>query len=145
MRLQTLKTYESICLIPNSQAEITIARERLHWGIFILPLLVFLVAAIPEIILINVFKNLFATLGQIDGSKQPQRSFFWLYAGMIFVGALPGVLALLGAWLSYTKSELLLTSKRLMFRPDFSIKSPANYHWKTWRVFTLQNHCSDES
>lgn len=103
----------------RTEAETTLARERLHWGIFILPLLILLFAAIPEIILINIFKKLFATIEPIGGNTQPQRPFFWLYAMMIFVGAMPGVLALLGAWLSYTKSELLLTSKRLMFRTGF--------------------------
>lgn len=103
----------------STESEITIARERLHPGIFILPVILVFVVVLPEILLIGMFEKMFNLVGQIGGPTQPQRSLSSFYALLILVGMIPGLAALLAAWFSYLKSEITLTNKRLLFRTGF--------------------------
>jgi hypothetical protein len=107
---------------PNAEIETTLARERLHHGIFILPVIAIFALLIPEIIFIGFIQKMFHSISQIGGAKQQIGLPTFFYVLILFVGAAPGLFALLAAWFSYQKSEITLTSKRLIFRAGFLSK-----------------------
>jgi len=96
-----------------SEQETTLATVRLHWGIFIPA--VFVLAALslpllPVIFFVKVMSG-FATL-----NSQPTPSISWIiWLALIPEAVIFGVV-LLVIWLAYLKSEIKLTTKRLIFR-----------------------------
>lgn len=109
----------------KTEAETTLAREQLHWGIFILPVLSLFLIAVPEILFIGFVSKLFKSLGGLGGGTQPKPSLTWFYAFLIFVGAMPGLVAIAAAWISRAKSEITLTNRRLIFRTGFLFRAAA--------------------
>lgn len=102
--------------------ETTLAKVRLHWGIFIPVLLVvfFLVlATVPVLFVVHMMGNMADQMAK-SLNQQPQTSHFgllWvvvLLPDFLFCGAL-----MLGTWISYSKSEVTLTNRRLLFRTGF--------------------------
>lgn len=107
---------------PTTETETTLAHERLHCGIFILPVLTLFVFLIPETFIITMLQKMFHSLSQIGGAKQQTGLPAFFYILILFMGALPGLIGLLAAWVSYRKSEITLTNKRLIFRAGFFSK-----------------------
>lgn len=102
--------------------ETTLAKVRLHWGIFI-PVLLFafcpILAAMPFIFLMH---GLVSGLGQTgmrlnQSPGMPSLNFLWLVPLVPYSVVVVGLL--LATWLSYSKSEVTLTSRRLIFRTGF--------------------------
>ncbi len=98
----------------KSNAEPIMEQRRLHGGIFILPVLGFFAVILPELFLIYLFQKISASFAQM-GIKNGGSSFA-LYAFLIALGTLPGVVILGVTWVAYLKSEITLTSRRLLFR-----------------------------
>ena len=99
----------------DTSNETVLAQRRLHWGIFILPLLAIFalfLATLPVIITFHFMTN---TVSQFTPqTSRPIGGFFVL----IFV--LPQILVclplLLITWVAYLKSNITLTDRRLIFR-----------------------------
>ena len=105
------------------EQEITLAKVRLHWGIFIpalllgfAPMLLWLAIMFPIIFFIH---GMFYAIGQ-NGMPMNQTSglpglqLIWLIPVTVVCMILFGVL--LATWLAYSKSEVILTNRRLLFR-----------------------------
>jgi uncharacterized membrane protein YdbT with pleckstrin-like domain len=95
------------------QQETTLAKVRLHWGIFIPALIVVFilsVAALPMLFVLKGFSNIMAQLN-------PQQSHS---NGILLFAFLPDILIggflLLVTLVAYSKSEITLTNRRLIFR-----------------------------
>jgi len=97
--------------------ETTLAKVRLHWGIFIPVLLFALFPVLVSLPLIFLFHGLFGALSRMGMPANPSINLIWLSA---LVPYLVMVLALvLATWFSYLKSEVTLTNRRLVFRTGF--------------------------
>jgi len=99
------------------QQETTLAKVRLHWGIFI-PVLLF--AFCPVLVLLPfmfMLHGLLNALGQMGVPANPSLNLIWLPALVPYCLVVLGVL--LGTWFSYWKSEVTLTDRRLVFRTGF--------------------------
>ncbi|HEV2695004.1 MAG TPA: PH domain-containing protein [Verrucomicrobiae bacterium] len=94
----------------NNPTEITLAKVRLHWGIFI-PAIMSLVAMLFVGIMLAF---LFHAIGSVfNQSNQPTS---WLPQLMFFVIlAIPVAFLFLQAWLIYSKADITLTNRRLVF------------------------------
>lgn len=88
--------------------ETVIRQERVHPGIFALPVLVFLLFVIPDAVLYLFITHLRRSFGQ-----QPMMP---LGVVLLILPLVPGLILLLVASLAYLKSEVTLTSHRLLFR-----------------------------
>ena len=102
--------------------EITLAKVRLHWGIFI-PVLLFafgpLVALLPLIFILHGFLHSLTQLG-MRVNQSPGIGSLSMISLMPLVPYLVIVIVLiLGTWLSYRKCEVTLTNRRLIFRSGF--------------------------
>jgi uncharacterized membrane protein YdbT with pleckstrin-like domain len=104
------------------QQEITLAKVRLHWGVFI-PVLLFafgpLVALLPLIFILHGFLH---SLTQMEMRVNQSPSIgslnvTWLLPLVPYLVIVIGLL--LGTWFSYLKSEVTLTNRRLLFRTGF--------------------------
>src|SRR5258706_12126859 len=98
----------------DNRSETTLAQERLHWGIFILPLLTVLalfVATLPVLGIVHLMNNMVRQL-----NPQSSSSIGGLFI-LIFVlpETLVGVALLLVTWVAYLKSNITLTDRRLFF------------------------------
>ena len=102
------------------QQETTLAKVRLHWGIFIPVLLFALLPILASVPLIFVFHGLFAALGRMGMPANPSLNLVWLSALVPYFVVVLGLF--LGTWFSYSKSELTLTNRRLVFRTGFLSK-----------------------
>jgi membrane protein YdbS with pleckstrin-like domain len=104
----------------ETQQETTLAKVRLHWGIFV-PVLLCMVglvlAVLPFLFIVHM---LFGMLGQIGGSSNNVSAVpivMWLLTlspCVLIVAAL-----FLVTWFAYSKSEVKLTNRRLLFRTGF--------------------------
>ena len=104
------------------QQERTLAKVRLHWGIFI-PVLLFvfgpLVALLPLIFILHGFLH---SLTQMEMRVNQSPSIgslnvIWLLPLVPYLVIV--IVLLLGTWFSYSKSEVSLTNRRLLFRTGF--------------------------
>jgi len=99
------------------QQERTLAKVRLHWGIFIpVPLFAFcpIVVSLPFWFLMHGLLN---ALGQMGMPANPRLNLMWLPALVPYLVIVLGLV--LGTWFSYWKSEVTLTDRRLVFRTGF--------------------------
>jgi hypothetical protein len=103
--------------------ETILARERLHRGIFILPIILLFAILIPEIILIVLLQNLLQPLFSIAGTAEIGRSLAPFYAIFLVLGATPAIFVFVVTWIAYLKSEATLTDKRLIFRTGLLSRS----------------------
>lgn len=95
--------------------EVTLARERLHWGIFIPPLLLLvllLLVTLPGLFLVHLMSNVMNQLNPQPGKPTGGLFFLIIFLPELLVG-LP---LLLVTWAAYLKSEITLTNRRLIFR-----------------------------
>jgi hypothetical protein len=99
----------------DNQKEITLAQERLHWGIFIPAMLVvalLTLATLPVLFLVHLMSNMMSQL-----NPQPARSIGGLFFLIVFLPEIcVGLPLLLVTWAAYLKSEITLTNRRLIFR-----------------------------
>ena len=101
--------------------EMTLARERLHWGIFIPPMLLLvllLLMTLPVLFVVHSMSNMMSQL-----NPQPAKSIAGLLFLIVFLPEiLVGLPLLLVTWAAYLKSEITLTNRRLIFRTGFVMK-----------------------
>ena len=102
--------------------ETTLAKVRLHWGIFIPVLLVALVpilVSLPFIILAHGLVNSLRQMGMLFSGPAgiPRLNLIWLSALAPFFVIVLGLL--MGTWFTYLKSEITLTDRRLVFRTGY--------------------------
>jgi hypothetical protein len=99
----------------DTRSETTLAQERLHWGIFVWPLLsVFILFVMMSPVLFIVpFMN--KMVGQLNPQINSPISVL-----LILIFVLPQILIslplLLVTWVAYLKSKITLTDRRLIFR-----------------------------
>jgi uncharacterized membrane protein YdbT with pleckstrin-like domain len=106
----------------ESQQETTLAKVRLHWAFFI-PVLGFAVGPILALLpFIFVMRGLLNVLGQMgtrlnQPSGMPSFYLIWLLPLVLYFVIV--LVLLLGTWFTYSKSEVTLTNRRLVFRTGF--------------------------
>ena len=103
--------------VTELQEETTLAKVRLHWGIFI-PVLLF--AFCPVLVLLPfmfMLHGLISALGQMGMPANPRLNLIWLPALVPYCLVVLGLLV--GTLFSYLKSEVTLTDRRLVFRTGF--------------------------
>jgi len=101
----------------ESRQELTLAQERLHWGIFI-PAAIVTVALLIMTLPVLFFLKLTANLaGQF--SPQAHSQSFWVVWLVLIPDVVIAALLFLVTWLAYLKSEVTLTNRRLIFRTGF--------------------------
>ncbi len=104
------------------QEETTLARVRLHWAIFVPLALIALLPILASLPVIFLVHRLLSTLEQ-SGMRfnqppgNPSLGLIWLLPLVPYLVVVLGLL--LGTWLSYSKSEVTLTNRRLLFRTGF--------------------------
>ena len=104
------------------QQETTLAKVRLHWGIFI-PVVLWafglVVASLPFMLIGNALgKDLSQMEMRFNQSAGiPRLNLIWLSVLVPYFVIVLGLL--LGTWFSYLKSEVTLTDRRLVFRTGF--------------------------
>jgi uncharacterized membrane protein YdbT with pleckstrin-like domain len=99
----------------ETQSENTLAQERLHWGIFVVPLVAMLalfVAVLPVMVILHLMNKMVGqlnpqTTGPIGGL---------LILILVLPEILIGLPLLLVTWVAYLKSNITLTDRRLIFR-----------------------------
>lgn len=101
--------------------EITLAQERLHWGIFAGPVLAVLClflltlpALVPIYIMGNVMRQFYPQPSQNPGSL--------LYSLVFLPELLVGLPLILIVWMAYLKSTITLTNRRLIYRTGLLVR-----------------------
>jgi uncharacterized membrane protein YdbT with pleckstrin-like domain len=101
----------------ESQQETTLAKVRLHWGIFI-PVLLFalfpIFGSLPVIFLVH---GLFNAMRRMGAPANPNLNLIWFSALVPYLLIVLGLLLL--TWLTHSKSEVTLTNRRLLYRTGF--------------------------
>ncbi len=94
--------------------EVTLTKERLHWGIFIPALLTLIFLPLPLVPVLFLWRAFSPILNQFNSqATNPFSGFIWV---MLILELLMGVPSLIVTWFAYKKSELTLTNRRLLFR-----------------------------
>lgn len=97
------------------QDERVLRRERIHPGVFGLPvmLLVFLlIPTLPMAFFLNTIGPMLR--GLVPQQSSPALSFLWV--PFVLIDALPVMAVFLAIWLAYLHSEVILTNRRLLYR-----------------------------
>jgi PH (Pleckstrin Homology) domain-containing protein len=102
--------------------ETTLAKVRLHWGIFIpvlLLALVLIVASLSWMLFAHAMDTVLSQMPRqiIRPAAVPRLNLFWLLPLVLDFVIVPFLL--LGTWFSYSRSEVTLTDRRLVFRTGF--------------------------
>jgi hypothetical protein len=104
----------------DTQQEATLAKVRLHWGIFIPAVLwIFglILTVLPFFFMVHMLYGTLRQLGLSPNSTSARPSLMWtLTLAPYFLIAL-GVFSI--TWFTYWKSEITLTNRRLLFRTGF--------------------------
>lgn len=101
----------------ESRQELTLAQERLHWGIFIPATLVtvaLLIMTLPVLFFLRMTANV---TGQLNPQAASPSS--WLFLLVLIPDAVIAAVVFLATLFAYLKSEITLTSQRLIFRTGF--------------------------
>lgn len=105
----------------ESRPETTLTHARLHWGIFIPALLVVIALAVLTVPLLFIVHMATSAMTQMSVQlHQPAArglNLIWLVVLIPDFLIVAGLF--LGTWLSYSKSEVTLTNRRLVFRTGF--------------------------
>jgi hypothetical protein len=131
-------------LLMDSPQETTLAKVRLHWGIFIPTLLIALgpiLACLPFIFMVHELVNGWSQMLMPFGGSPgiPILNHIWLLVLIPYFGA--DVCLFLGTWFSYAKSEITLTNRGLVFRTGFLSRHSGELPLKMSNQFTLLNRC----
>jgi uncharacterized membrane protein YdbT with pleckstrin-like domain len=97
----------------NSESEKTLAVMRLHWGIFVpsfITLFMLSLAALPLFLIIKLLANVATQF-----NPQASSSTSWIILAALIPEAMFFGIIFLITWISYSRSEIKLTSKRLTF------------------------------
>jgi uncharacterized membrane protein YdbT with pleckstrin-like domain len=110
---------------PNSN-ETILRRERLHKGIFILPAFIFAVPLVPLVALFFILSLIHQKTNDAFQQLQAQQNPSWLlYLPVVALGVpwlVASLVSFLCTLLAYTKSEITLTNRRLLFRTGFIMR-----------------------
>jgi hypothetical protein len=105
----------------NFHRETTLAQVKLHWGIFV-PVVLFVTAPILVFLpYLFIFHRLIDLLRPIGLPVNPSFDLIWLIGLVPYCFVVAGLFLL--TWFSYSKSEITLTDRRLVFRTGFLSKS----------------------
>ena len=99
----------------NPDEEI-LARERLHRGIFAIPVILFVLTLIP-VALVSIL------LWLMHSAVNPNGSFAWILIPLLLVPCLPALITFVTIWIAYANSEVTLTNRRLLFRAGLLIRT----------------------
>jgi len=94
----------------ESKQEITLANPRIHWGVFMPAIMAFIFMAFIG----TVFTIFIRSMGHAFNSASQPVSWFPLLMMLVML-SIPVVCMTLQAWLIYSKSEIILTSRRLKY------------------------------
>lgn len=94
--------------------EITLAKVRLHWGIFIPVLFLAFCPLLAFLPVLFMFHGLINALNRLGMPANPSLNLIWLFAMAPYFVIVMGLF--LGTWFTYSKSEVVLTDHRLIFR-----------------------------
>jgi uncharacterized membrane protein YdbT with pleckstrin-like domain len=98
----------------DTRQETTLANVRLHWGIFIPAFFILFALSLPVLPIMVFLKftaNFASQLNPQAAQSNPWIIWFALIPDIVIFG-----IVLLATWIAYLKSEIRLTSKRLIFR-----------------------------
>jgi len=98
----------------DTREEITLAKVRPHWGIFIPAFLVLFLLALPVLPFMVFLKLAQSMTAPFNPQSAP--SYAWIIWFALIPDALIFSVAFLVTWIAYVKSETSLTNKRLTFR-----------------------------
>src|SRR5438445_2608840 len=107
---------------PTPFPEETLREERLHPGIFALPVLLsvaLLVPTIPALFILNLLRNTFNQLTPNAASFPGPMLWFLLVA----VDILPAVVFFLLILAAYQSCRITLTNKRIVYRTGFLVRA----------------------
>ena len=102
--------------------EETLRQERLHAGIFALPVflaIAFLLPTIPLLFLLNGLRNTFAQLNP----QGPHSTLPMLWPFIILIDLLPALIFFLLVLAAYNSCHITLTNKRLVYRTGFLVRA----------------------
>ena len=98
----------------DSRQEKTLATVRLHWGVFIPAFIILFALSLPILPIVFLLQFMSKIASQLN--PQPATSYSWI----IWLALIPDLLIfgifLLVTWIAYSKSEIKLTDRRLIFR-----------------------------
>jgi hypothetical protein len=100
---------------PNEEI---LRQERLHPGIFALPVVLFvafLIPTIPVLFFLNMMGNM---IGQLN-PQGPRSLFSIFWLALVAMEVLPALFIFIVILLAYQNSEIILTNKRLIYRTGF--------------------------
>ena len=106
----------------ESDKENILAKVHLHWGIFVPVLLWAFATLLPIMVWLLLAHRAMSMISQTlaplsNGAAVHQPELIWLIPFVPFVAGITGLL--LEKWVSYAKSEIVLTNLRLSFRTGF--------------------------
>jgi len=106
----------------ESDKENILAKVHLHWGIFVPVLLWAFATLLPIMVWLLLARRALSMMSQTlaplnNGGAVHQPELIWLIPFAPFVAVITGLL--LEKWISYAKSEIVLTNRRLSFRTGF--------------------------
>ena len=97
-------------------SEITLTRERLHFGVFILPGIGLFIPPAFGLFFGLFYLRMMRSFAQMVGQPTQQPDVFPFFLFLVFFSCLPGIFGLSLAWVSYLKSEIKLTNRRLVLQ-----------------------------
>ncbi len=101
----------------NLEADETILRkERLHAGIFAVPALMWLLMMLPVVLYLWFASQMLSVLSSVGGPVGAPPVPRAAFAVPLLIASVPAAMAFVVVGLAYLESEIVLTSKRLMFR-----------------------------
>jgi hypothetical protein len=96
-------------------------QERLHPGIFGLPVLMLILLLVPTIPLLFFLNMMGNMVGQLNPQAGPRFGFIWLF--VILLDLLPALLVFILVLVAYLNSQITLTNKRLLYRTGFLVRA----------------------
>lgn len=102
-------------IVNEPPSEQTLKRERIHPGIFGLPVLIFLLLLIPTVPLVFFLHMTGNMLRQLAPQQSgPGLSLLWV--PLVLLDVFPALAFFVAIWLAYLNSEVTLTNRRLLYR-----------------------------
>ena len=110
----------------ESPQETTLIKVRLHWGMFLPVIFAAFAMVLYVVAQMLIVRYLFNIFGQHvepinRGPELQQVGLIWLFPLIISLAVV--IAPLLITWLSYARSEISLTNRRLIFRTGFCVEA----------------------
>jgi Bacterial PH domain len=97
------------------QNEVTLASRRLHWGIWIVPLQLLILLSLMALPFVLVLHMMHRAMAQISpNATNPFEVLLFVF--LLFPVAVVILPLIVAIWIAYLKSEIILTSQRLIYR-----------------------------